>query len=253
MSSKRTIKTIIRVSLIASSLLLCTDLIANAQGGRATSSKSSFSSSSISSASQECDRDRDGAIASSPTCGGKDCNDSDADINPSRLEISIQACQDGKDNDCNGSTDCADQNCRGKPAFLPDSLTYKTTGMCCFTPEGGKVVDVTSDSKNCGTCENKCKDGEMCVEGHCLNRCTAATTTCFKEPIPFEMPINRDSAGKYPQPIQSVIDRYLGDPDCPRPTKDPRFDVKYFSEPLLDGRGKPTGQTIRGLCLTVNF
>lgn len=247
MIAERRFMRAIGISILTGAILAVTQ----AQASPTSSKRSSSSRSEQSSSPQQCDLDRDGALASSPACGGQDCNDSDAEINPKRLEISISACQDGKDNDCNGATDCADRSCEGKPAFLPNSV--KPTGMCCSNLGGGNVVDVSKDSENCGSCGRQCKDAEICVDGQCVSECTASTTTCFREPFPFQTPIKRSFDGKYPQPIQSILDRYLGNPDCPRPTTEPRFDLKYFSEPLLDGRGKPTDQTVRGLCVTAKF
>jgi hypothetical protein len=51
------------------------------------------------------DVDLDGFIAES--CGGNDCNDNDAAINPGATEI----CDDGVDNDCDGAIDGADGDC----------------------------------------------------------------------------------------------------------------------------------------------
>lgn len=54
-----------------------------------------------------CDEDGDGYIDTA--CGGDDCNDSDAEINPGQEEV----CDDGKDNDCDGLADGDDPDCAG--------------------------------------------------------------------------------------------------------------------------------------------
>ena len=228
---------------------------ATAQNRPASSRSSSTSSKSSSSASSiQCDKDRDGTRAIDGVCGGKDCNDADPEVNPNRLEISASSCQDGKDNDCNGLADCSDLNCAGKPTFVPGVFSLKPSGMCCMTGHGGEVVDSSNDPKNCGGCGVVCDSHDTCVKGRCISGCDLSKTVCFKDPIPFEVPVERDSGGNYPSQIQAIIDGIRNNPDCPRPSRrDPTFDIKYFSEPLLDNRGKPTGQSLRGVCVTMNF
>lgn len=229
--------------------LFLTPTDSTAQSRSKSSSVSSSSSSSV-----QCDRDRDGARAADPACGGGDCNDSDPEIKPGRLEMSTSTCQDGKDNDCNGHTDCSDPNCAGKPAFIPGSLSLKPSGMCCSTATGGQAVDTSNDGKNCGGCDVVCDSDETCVQGRCVGGCELAKTVCFREPIPFEVPVERDHKGRYPSQIQAILDGINGNPSCSGLAgKEPRFDVKYFSEPLRDTRGKLTGQSIRGVCVTLNF
>ncbi len=220
-----------------------------AQSRSKGSSVSSSSSSSV-----QCDSDRDGARAADPACGGGDCNDSDPEIKPGLVEMLATTCQDGKDNDCNGHTDCSDPNCAGKPAFIPGSLSLKPSGMCCVTERGGQAVDTSNDAKNCGACNLVCDSDETCVQGRCVGGCELAKTVCFREPIQFEVPVERDRKGRYPSQIQAILDGINGNPSCSGIAgKEPRFDVKYFSEPLRDTRGKLTGQSIRGVCVTLNF
>jgi hypothetical protein len=222
-----------------------------AQSGK-SSSRSSSSSSSAHLA--RCDRDRDGSRSAEPACGGQDCNDSDPEIAPGRIESSASACQDSKDNDCNGHTDCSDPTCAGKPAFIPGRLALKPSGICCVTETGGQAVDTSNDLKNCGGCGVACESHEMCMGGRCVSGCDLARTTCYREPVSFEIPVQRGQNGRYPSQIQALLDGISGTPACSGfAGKEPTFDVKYFSEPLLDNRGKPTGQSIRGVCVTVNF
>jgi len=54
---------------------------------------------------ETCDADGDGFDATA--CGGDDCRDSDAEVNPDADEI----CDDGIDNNCDGDTDAADPAC----------------------------------------------------------------------------------------------------------------------------------------------
>jgi hypothetical protein len=53
-------------------------------------------------------RDLDGDTYVDANCGGEDCNDRDAEINPGMEEI----CDDGKDNNCNLAVDMSDEACR---------------------------------------------------------------------------------------------------------------------------------------------
>ncbi|MBU7019253.1 MAG: putative metal-binding motif-containing protein [Theionarchaea archaeon] len=54
----------------------------------------------------QIDSDRDGYPLT------QDCNDKDRDMNPGASEL----CNDGKDNDCDGKTDCEDEECEGDSA-----------------------------------------------------------------------------------------------------------------------------------------
>ncbi|WP_316367627.1 putative metal-binding motif-containing protein [Candidatus Thiodiazotropha sp. CDECU1] len=57
----------------------------------------------------ECtDSDGDGYSTEGGSCGAMDCDDTNAEINPAALEI----CDDGVDNNCNGSIDSSDAVCQ---------------------------------------------------------------------------------------------------------------------------------------------
>lgn len=96
----------------------------------------------------DCLGDSDGDGYRIKPCGD-DCNDSDADVNPGLAEV----CDDGKDNDCDGSTDC------GPDCFVTDidGNTYPTVqiGDQCWMAEnlkvtryrhGSAIPNVTDDS-----------------------------------------------------------------------------------------------------------
>ncbi len=60
--------------------------------------------------------DGDGDGFGPVTCaGGRDCNDADRTVNPGAPEL----CNDGRDNNCDGRSDCADVTCAGTPACGP--------------------------------------------------------------------------------------------------------------------------------------
>lgn len=54
----------------------------------------------------DCDHDNDNHLAAG--CGGDDCDDNDASVHPGIVET---ACNDNKDNDCDGFTDYDDTDC----------------------------------------------------------------------------------------------------------------------------------------------
>ncbi|MCK6530424.1 hypothetical protein L6R50_23660 [Myxococcota bacterium] len=59
----------------------------------------------------DSDNDGDGAVRTL-VCGGDDCNDLDPSLNPSAYEtVDSGTCSDGIDNDCDGATDSAEDEC----------------------------------------------------------------------------------------------------------------------------------------------
>lgn len=206
-----------------------------------------------------CDRDGDGALrADLAACGGSDCNDLNKKVNPFTPEGDKSTCQDGLDNNCDGRTDCADAGCDGQRVLTPGSITFESNGMCCDPRDGGvaSVVNISTDSNNCGACRAKCLKGQSCIEGLCIGSCDVALNRCFTETsivAQLQKPIERGPFGDFPGPIQRMLDAYLGDPSCPRPTREPKFDIKTFSKPLTDHRGRPTGESVRGVCVAIKF
>jgi hypothetical protein len=76
--------------------------------------------------SEKCpDMDGDGYV--DENCGGDDCDDTDASINPAAEESSDAGnCSDGKDNDCDGLTD-TDPECGGGCTASVVGSTYETS------------------------------------------------------------------------------------------------------------------------------
>jgi len=60
-------------------------------------------------ASVDLDADNDGALTD--VCGGTDCDDADATVNPAQAEGPGTTCSDGKDNDCDSAADGLDLAC----------------------------------------------------------------------------------------------------------------------------------------------
>jgi hypothetical protein len=157
--------------------------------------------------------DGDGDGFQLAVCGGADCNDADAAVNPNAAEV----CNDGVDNNCDGRIDCGDAGCTadaGCQACIAADLDgdgVSTAGGVCGpvdcddndpavypgAPEicDGKdsdcngsqtAVDVDADLDGVAVCANDCDDNdparfpgntEICDDGidnNCNNRIDSA-------------------------------------------------------------------------------
>lgn len=109
------------------------------------------------------DKDLDGEAP--VVCGGKDCDDSTATTNSGATDVC-----DGKDNNCNGSTD--------ENAMCP-GLSFCEGGFCLCPPDnacGSECIDKMTSDKHCGMCNNTCFGVASCINGQCV--CPAGSTTC---------------------------------------------------------------------------
>lgn len=93
------------------------------------------------------DGDADGYYREGGTCGPADCDDNDTDLNPGELE----ACNDNKDNNCNGASD---ETCSSACATDHDNDGFFT--------EGGMCGAVDCDDTNAGINQNA---QEICGDG----------------------------------------------------------------------------------------
>lgn len=67
----------------------------------------------------------------------EDCNDNNAGINPRVTEL----CDDGIDNDCDGFTDCEDEECKGEEVCKePEPGFFDTYGVYAYMLLGGVVA-----------------------------------------------------------------------------------------------------------------
>ena len=116
------------------------------------------------------DGDRDGYPPG--ICGGKDCDDSNLQINPGSPEYC-----NGLDDDCDGRIDnnlferCgANKICEEGNCICAPNITVCNYSDCCsenqICCESG-CSDLTSDDDNCGECGANCLASESCVEGEC--------------------------------------------------------------------------------------
>jgi len=97
-------------------------------------------------AAPNCDADGDGYLKNTRKCGGSDCNDSDANVNPGVLEV----CGNGLDDNCSGTVD---EGCGGGG----DSM------VCQDGPAVG--VQCTSDY-DCGVCVSGDSIGVSCASNN---------------------------------------------------------------------------------------
>lgn len=208
----------------------------------------------------QCDQDKDGSRRKDiAECGGTDCNDQNGRVHPLAMEGDTATCQDGLDNDCNGKADCADTRCEGLRVATPNSVKLTNSGMCCgFTAKGenGRAVDISKDPNNCGACNVRCSPDQSCVDGACLGSCDLARTRCFTDRESVSLLEGQPQGSRFenfPAPVQGMLEAYLGDPSCPRPRREPTYVISTFSEAITDHRGKPTGDTLRGVCVSIRF
>ena len=90
--------------------------------------------------------DVDGDGYADPACGGGDCDDTDATVNPAALEV----CADGIDQDCNGIDQVTDQD-------LDGSINVACGGDDCddLDPTLGTTVDADGDGSDaCTDCDD---------------------------------------------------------------------------------------------------
>jgi len=104
------------------------------------------------------DKDGDGfVVGDEPACEAMDddCDDSDASVNTNATEI----CNDNKDNDCDGSADCADTDC-------PDKTICDVKRICCgisCLPDNDGDQFVPGVHPACQTMDEDCDDNDKDV------------------------------------------------------------------------------------------
>ncbi len=97
--------------------------------------------------------------------GAGDCNDSDATVNPSRIEV----CANGKDDNCNGTQN--DQDATGCTIYYvdEDSDTFGTTSSKCYCEPFGTFKSTNNED---------CDDGVAAVNPAALEICDNIDNNC---------------------------------------------------------------------------
>ncbi len=118
------------------------------------------------------DEDKDGFLSNK--CGGDDCDDHNNLVHPGAKEI----CDDRRDNDCNGKTDCNDPVCSTQPECRK-CAARETCGNGVDDDCDGRVDCADPDCALEPAC--KCKGPEICDDGidnDCNNAVDCADSTC---------------------------------------------------------------------------
>jgi hypothetical protein len=93
-----------------------------------------------------------------------DCNDMDPTVAPGKPEV----CTDGKDNDCDTSTDCADSECNGKQCAGLASVC--ASNRCTETDCANRTDDDGDQAVDCADtdCDGQaCRNGGSCRDAGC--------------------------------------------------------------------------------------
>jgi hypothetical protein len=144
--------------------------------------------------------DDDGDGFQDEQCGGADCDDGDAAVNPQAEE----QCDNGIDDDCDGDTDLGDgdcgcvdhdqdgygQNCEAG-ADCDDTIASVHPGAeeeCNYVDddcdgETDEGFDTDRDPDNCGECFNACRADEVCDRGSCADACGGGRSNCDRSCI----------------------------------------------------------------------
>lgn len=115
---------------------------------------------------QACaDADSDGY--EDQTCGGDDCDDSDAAISPEAAEV----CDDGVDNDCDAATDASDPDCGGCPDLDADGFEDQACGGAdcedadaTINPDADEICDDSLDNDCDGDADDDDPDCAPCPD-----------------------------------------------------------------------------------------
>lgn len=166
------------------------------------------------------DNDGDGYAIEGGICGQVDCNDNDPSI-PVFESSAYGVCNDGKDNDCDGTVDCLDSSCASDPACLTctdnDTDGYSVEGGGCGAADCNDNDLAVSPGavENCSdTIDNDCDGLVDCSDADCNGDIDCAPT-CIPE-------ASQEKGKKCKDSIDNDCDGVIDsdDPDCGGDTGD---------------------------------
>lgn len=127
----------------------------------------------------DCDKDKDTYL--SVICGGTDCDDSVAAVNPGQTEgpPGTSSCEDNLDNDCDGKQDMEDDGC------IPCNTDWECDDdNTCTLDTCTDMICEHAPTNDGSPCTNKCVSGAKCNNGVCTGNpknCPPPTSPC-REP-----------------------------------------------------------------------
>ena len=172
-------------------------------------------------ASMCTDNDGDGVSPDGGICGQQiDCDDNDPSI-PVFESPAYGVCNDGKDNDCDGTVDCLDNSCASDPACL----TCTDNDTDGYSVEGGGCGAVDCNDNNLavspgavelctGNVDDDCDGLVDCLDADCNGDANCAPT-CIPE-------ASREKGKKCSDGVDNDCDDVIDsdDPDCGGDTGD---------------------------------
>jgi uncharacterized protein (TIGR03382 family) len=112
-------------------------------------------------------------------CGGDDCDDSDAAVNPDADEV----CDDSVDNDCDGLTDSEDPACQGCPDLDGDGFASDACGGTDCDDDNAAVnpdaVEICTDG-----IDNNCNGDTDLEDDECKRPAGSCGCSAHKSPAP---------------------------------------------------------------------
>ncbi|MCB9694911.1 MAG: hypothetical protein H6736_24140 [Alphaproteobacteria bacterium] len=200
------------------------------------------------------DLDCDDVGEAGPSVPSDDCDDAHADALPGGLEAG--SCDDGVDQDCDGSIDCADTACSAEPSCetdYPTALGQAYVASCCAFADWGYATRADCETASVGWVAEDClADATLdAAVGSCLADATSALVTCLQA----------SSASCDGASLQACWDAWTPDVEscgptgwidgaCPEQASCDGGAVTYTSEQRCDGISDCADGVDEGSCFT---